>query len=102
MKVVVTGAAGFIGSHLCEALLDGGHEVVGIDCFTDYYARTDKESNLVDALAQPGFSFVEADLRSDALEPLLNGADVVVNEAATPGLVLSEVCLTLPRRSAWK
>ncbi len=89
MKVVVTGAAGFIGSHLCEALLDGGHEVVGIDCFTDYYARTDKESNLVDALAQPGFSFVEADLRSDALEPLLNGADVVVNEAATPGLVLS-------------
>lgn len=89
MKVVVTGAAGFIGSHLCEALLESGHEVLGIDCFTDYYARADKEANLTAALALPGFTFVEADLRTDALEPLLDGADAVVNEAATPGLVLS-------------
>lgn len=89
MKVVVTGAAGFIGSHLCEALVAAGHEVVGIDCFTDYYARADKEANLSVALALPAFSFVEADLRSDSLEPLLDGADAVVNEAATPGLVLS-------------
>ncbi len=89
MKVVVTGAAGFIGSQLCEGLLNAGHEVVGIDCFTDYYARADKEANLQVALALPGFTFVEADLRTDALEPLLEGVDVVVNEAATPGLVLS-------------
>lgn len=89
MKVVVTGAAGFIGSHLCEALLEGGHEVVGIDCFTDYYARADKEANLTVARGMPGFTFVEADLRSDDLEPLLDGAEAVINEAATPGLVLS-------------
>jgi len=89
MKVVVTGAAGFIGSHLCEALLGAGHEVVGIDCFTDYYARADKEANLTVARGMPGFTFVEADLRSDDLEPLLDGADAVINEAATPGLVLS-------------
>lgn len=89
MKVVVTGAAGFIGSHLSEALLSAGHQVVGIDCFTDYYARSDKEQNLSVAEAQPGFTFVEADLRTDHLEPLLDGADAVINEAATPGLVLS-------------
>jgi len=89
MRVVVTGAAGFVGSHLSEALLAGGHEVVGIDCFTDYYARADKEANLTVARGMPGFTFVEADLRSDDLEPLLDGADAVINEAATPGLVLS-------------
>ena len=85
MKVVVTGAAGFIGSHLCEALVAAGHEVLGIDCFTDYYPRPDKEANLVVAHGLPGFTFVEADLRTDALEPLLEGADAVANEAATPG-----------------
>lgn len=89
MKVVVTGAAGFIGSHLTEALIGAGHQVVGIDCFTDYYSRADKEANLAGPRALPGFSFVEADLRTDALEPILDGADAVVNEAATPGLVLS-------------
>lgn len=89
MKVVVTGAAGFIGSHLCEALVGSGHEVLGIDCFTDYYARPDKEANLSVVRGLTGFTFVEADLRTDALEPLLEGADAVVNEAATPGLVLS-------------
>lgn len=89
MKVVVTGAAGFIGSHVCEALLARGDEVVGVDCFTDYYARTDKQANLADATSHDRFTFVEADLRTDALEPILDGADAVVNEAATPGLVLS-------------
>lgn len=89
MKIVVTGAAGFIGSHLSEALVHAGHQVTGVDCFTDYYARADKEANLATARTLPGFSFVEADLRIDALEPILDGAEVVINEAATPGLVLS-------------
>ncbi len=89
MRVVVTGAAGFIGSHLVEALLAQDHEVVGIDCFTDYYARADKEANLATASTHDRFALHEVDLRVDALEPHLEGADVVVNEAATPGLVLS-------------
>jgi UDP-glucuronate 4-epimerase len=89
MKVVVTGVAGFIGSHLGEALIARGHEVVGIDCFTDYYARPDKEANLAVLRASDGFTFHEADLRTDALEPIVEGADAIVNEAATPGLVLS-------------
>ena len=45
-KVLVTGAAGFIGSHLCEELLGRGDDVIGIDCFTDYYPRPRKERNL--------------------------------------------------------
>lgn len=85
----MTGAAGFIGSHLAERLLVDGHDVVGVDCFTDYYARADKEANLARAATMPGFSFVEADLRHADLGPIVAGADAVVNEAATPGLVLS-------------
>ncbi len=89
MRVVVTGAAGFIGSHLTEAMLHDGHDVVGIDCFTDYYGREAKETNLAVAHCHPRFRLVDADLRTDDLAPLVAGADVVVNEAATPGLVLS-------------
>lgn len=85
----MTGAAGFIGSHLVERLLDDGHDVVGIDAFTDYYARSDKEANLAEARRHDRFELIEADLRSASIEPLIEGADVVVNQAATPGLVLS-------------
>lgn len=89
MHIVVTGAAGFLGSHLCEALVAAEHDVTGIDCFTDYYPRADKEANLAALRDQERFTFVEADLVSAPLEPLLEGAEAVVNQAATPGLVLS-------------
>ena len=87
MKIMVTGAAGFVGSHLSEALVAAGHEVTGLDCFTDYYARSQKETNLSGLAASDAFTFVEADLRTAALEPLVEGCDVVVNEAAMPGLL---------------
>lgn len=89
MRVVVTGAAGFIGSHVSDRLIADGHEVVGVDCFTDYYARSDKDANVRALRDEPRFSLVEADLRVDDLAPILDGADAVINEAATPGLVLS-------------
>lgn len=89
MRALVTGVAGFIGSHLAEALLAAGHQVVGMDCFTSYYGRSAKEANLADALAHPGFDLVEADLRSAELAPLATGADVVFHQAGQPGVRLS-------------
>lgn len=89
MRIVVTGAAGFIGSHLAERLLADGHDVVGLDAFTPYYDRTRKESNLRAATASERFEFVELDLRTDDLAPALDGADCIIHEAAMPGLPLS-------------
>jgi UDP-glucuronate 4-epimerase len=84
--VVVTGVAGFIGSHLAEALLERGHEVVGIDCFTPSYAPAEKRRNLRQALAHPGFRLVEGDLVTLALDAWLEGAAVVFHQAAQPGV----------------
>lgn len=88
-RCIVTGAAGFIGSHLSEALLAAGHEVVGIDCFTDYYDRGIKEANLVGLLGRPAFRLAEEDLRRADLGPLLEGADAVFHLAAMGGLLRS-------------
>jgi len=84
--VLVTGAAGFIGSHLCEALLARGRQVIGVDCFTDYYARGVKENNLRNALGQPGFRLVEADLVEADLARLLDGVEVIYHLAGQPGV----------------
>ncbi|HAC46969.1 MAG TPA: UDP-glucose 4-epimerase, partial [Chloroflexi bacterium] len=86
MKVIVTGAAGFIGSHLSERLLADGHEVVGIDCFTDYYRRARKEQNLEAARSHRNFSFEELDLVDADLTAALEGADVVYHLAGQPGV----------------
>ena len=70
-RCLVTGAAGFIGSQLCEELLARGHAVVGLDAFIPYYPRPIKEGNLAAALRQADFRFHEADLRTADLSPLL-------------------------------
>ena len=86
MRCLVTGAAGFIGSHIAEALIERGHEVVGIDCFTDYYARDIKESNLTSLRDSRRFRMVEADLLEYDLKRLLEGVDVIYHEAAQAGV----------------
>ncbi|HET9730666.1 MAG TPA: NAD-dependent epimerase/dehydratase family protein [Acidimicrobiia bacterium] len=89
MRALVTGAAGFVGSQLVDALLARGDNVLGVDCFTAYYERSAKEANLAPASTSPRFELVEADLRSAAIEPLLDGVDVVFHQAAQAGVRLS-------------
>jgi nucleoside-diphosphate-sugar epimerase len=86
MIALVTGAAGFVGSHLCTALLDDGADVVAVDAFTDYYSRGRKEQNLAHLRGRTGLSFVEADLSEAALAPLLDGIDCVFHLAGQPGV----------------
>jgi len=86
LRCVVTGCAGFIGSHLSEALVQRGHEVVGIDCFTDYYPRPAKESNLSALRLSPHFAFIEANLLEYDLSRLLEGVDYVFHQAAQAGV----------------
>lgn len=83
---LVTGAAGFIGSHLAERLIADGHRVIGIDCFTDYYPRALKEHNLDALRQQPQFKFIEADLLQADLPALMNGVGWVFHLAAQAGV----------------
>jgi len=89
MKCLVTGAAGFIGSHLCERLLQSGHQVVGVDALVPYYPVNVKEANLTTAQEHRWFQFHPIDLRLDPLEPILDGVDIVFHLAAMPGLAKS-------------
>jgi UDP-glucuronate 4-epimerase len=87
MSILVTGAAGFIGSHLCDALLERGETVVGLDSFDDFYEPATKEQNLEGALAHGGFELVRADLRDRrALDRLPEGIEAVVHLAARAGV----------------
>lgn len=86
MKALVTGGAGFVGSHLCERLLNDGATVVAVDCFTDYYAREIKERNLTDARRHAAFTFVEEALNTLDLERALDGVTHVFHLAAQAGV----------------
>lgn len=86
MKALVTGTAGFIGSHLAERLVDAGVDVTGIDCFTDYYPRAIKERNLQRLRQSPRFSFVEQPLAEADLPALVHGVTHVFHLAAQAGV----------------
>lgn len=85
-KALVTGSAGFIGSHLCEALVRLGWEIIGVDCFTDYYEKVLKEKNLANLRLKPNFTFLEKDLTKDSLTTELKDVDFVFHQAGQPGV----------------
>jgi nucleoside-diphosphate-sugar epimerase len=85
MKVLITGAAGFIGSHLAERLARAEHEVVGVDCFTDYYDVAQKRRNAV-AVTESGCQLAELDLRTADLQQWVDGVEIVYHAAAQPGI----------------
>jgi UDP-glucuronate 4-epimerase len=85
-RALVTGAAGFIGSHLVEALLARGHEVVGIDNFSSYYDPALKHANTAAALPHPRYRLVADDLVGADLDALLDGVDMVFHLAGQPGV----------------
>ena len=86
MRILVTGAAGFIGSHTVEHLVDSGHEVVAVDgLLSDSYAKHLKERNKSEVLACQNVEFVDFDLRDEFPEKILQGIDAIVHSAAMPG-----------------
>jgi UDP-glucose 4-epimerase len=86
VRALVTGVAGFLGSTLAEALRGSGFEVLGVDAFTPNYEPARKRANLERLLRDPGFRFVEADLRHADLGPLFDGVTHVAHLAALPGV----------------
>ena len=93
MKCLVTGAAGFIGSHLCEELLHRGHKVTALDAFIPYYPQEVKQRNLLDLQRHPNLRFYRVDLRTDPIEELLADAEAIFHLAAMPGLTRSWIDL---------
>lgn len=85
-RCLVTGVAGFEGSHLAERLLDDGHEVVGLERFSDYHPRRVKEANLSELRKKDGFTFREVNLCSAELRPCLDGVGYVFHQAAQAGV----------------
>src|SRR4030095_14347350 len=84
MRALVTGAAGFIGSHLVERLAADGHGVVAVDCLTPYYDVAQKEEALDVLRRLPGTEVVDADLWTSDIEALIDGINVVLHQAGQP------------------
>lgn len=83
---LVTGVAGFIGSHLAEALVAHGYRVIGVDAFVDFYPRFMKDANLDRLRSMSAFQLIEADLRTTDVTSLLDGVDYVFHQAAQAGV----------------
>jgi UDP-glucuronate 4-epimerase len=97
-SILVTGAAGFIGSHLAERLAKLGHDVRGLDCFTDYYARPLKELN-AKQVREMGVEFLPLDLAEDDLDPAVQGAELIYHLAAQPGISVTTAFETYARNN---
>jgi hypothetical protein len=100
VKALVTGGAGFIGSHLSERLLDQGAEVTAIDCFTDYYPRPLKEANIAALRRRPGYRLVETSIADADLPALLDGVTHVFH-LAQAGVRKAGAASSRSRRSTW-
>lgn len=98
MNILVTGAAGFIGSHLAERLVALGHTVRGVDSLTDYYARELKELNSRD-IQQQGVAFMPLDLAEDDLSAALRDVQIIYHLAAQPGLSATTTFQTYVRNN---
>jgi nucleoside-diphosphate-sugar epimerase len=85
-KIIVTGVAGFIGSHLAEALLKQGHEVIGIDEFNDYYDPILKRKNIANFQDSPNFTLVEENIQSLDWQKLLLDVELIYHQAAQAGV----------------
>ncbi|MFH1239279.1 MAG: NAD-dependent epimerase/dehydratase family protein [bacterium] len=86
MRCVVTGCAGFIGSHLAEKLLEAGHSVIGIDSFSDYYDKQIKKHNIKKAAASANFMLIEGDILNLDLDSAMYDVELIFHQAAQPGV----------------
>lgn len=86
MSVIVTGVAGFIGSHLTEKLLSKGYRVIGIDSFLNNYPRSFKEKNISNFLNHTNFTFINKNIINLSLKELLTNVDYIFHQAAQAGV----------------